>query len=192
MCLFKYHPPSNLLWFWSLIVSRYMFLSSCMWLMSSCGSPSSVTTSTQRCRRTFRPSELVDAEHSLCGWWGTSRSIFSPLLQQSVSPHPSPLQPPSACSTSRSSMLSETSLTLGGGFSKAFLMPSVILSSCCETCCRSSVTEAGMGFSGCSIWHQHHIALWWETQRGNCVRDNGTEKWLGLASAGHKRDFNNG
>lgn len=192
MCSFKY-----LLWFLSLIFTHYRFFTSSMWLISSCGSPSSNTTSMQRCRRSSRPSsELeersVDHERGFCGMWETSRSIFSPVLQQPVSSHPPPQQPWSACSTSRSSMLSETSLTLGGGFSKAFLIPSVILSSCCETCCKSSVTLAGTGVSGCSIWHQHHTALWWDTQRGNSVSHNGTEKWLGLASAGQKRYFNNG
>lgn len=181
----------------TLIFKHYMLFSSCMWQISSCGSPSSDTRSMQCCTRWFRlllvlEEQSVDLEQSLCCWRGMYGSIFSPFLQQSVSLHPSPPQQPGpACSTSRSSMLSETELTLGGGFSKARLMPSIIVSSCCETCCRRSVTEARMGLCGCWIWHQHNIALWRETQRGNSVGYNGTEKWLGQASTGQKRVFNN-
>lgn len=157
MCSSKYCP----------ICTPYMLFSSWMWLTSSSGSPSSDTRSMQRCRRYFRVSlereeQSVDPEQSLCGCWGTSWSILSPVLQQSVSLHPSPSQPGFACSTSRSSMLSETALTLGGGFSKVFLMPSIMVSSCWETCCRRWVTEAARGLSGCWVWHQHHIALWRE------------------------------
>lgn len=172
-----------------------MFLSSCKCPISSWGSPSSDTMSIQRCSRRFRPSPdleepSVDPEQRFCGWWEPLKSIFSAFLQQNGSEHPSPQRPGSVCSTSRSSMLSETSLTLGGGFSKAFLMSSIIWSSCCVTCCRRSVTQDGTGFSGWWIWHQHHIALWWETQRGNIVTYNGTEKWLGQPPAGQKGDFN--
>ena len=175
----------------SLMFSRYMFLSSSMWLMSSCGSPSSNTTSLHRCRRSFRLSlvleeQSVDPGQGFCCCWGASSSIFSAPLQQSVSLHPPPLQPESAGFTSRSSIPSETELTLGGGFSKASLMLFIILSSCCEIRCRRSVTEAGTGLSGCLIWHQLDIALWRDTQRGNSVRHNGTQEWLG-----QKRVFNN-
>lgn len=167
--------------------------SSCMWPIISCGSPSSDTRSTQCCRRTFRFSpeleeQSLDPEQKFCGRWWTSKSIFSAFLQQFDSLHPSPQQPGSVCSISRSSMLSETELTLGGGFSNTFLIRPRIRSSCCVTRCSRSVTEAGTGFSGCWIWHQHNIALWRQTQRGNSVTYNGTE-WLW---AGQKRGFNNG
>lgn len=189
MCLSKYCPKPQ--WFCSLIFSHYMFFSSCMWPISSCGSRSSDTRSKQRCTRSFRLEEQsADSERGFCCWWGTSMSICSPFLQQFASLHPSPQQPESACSTFISSMLSETELTLGGGFSKAILRPSMTAFSCWETRCRRSVTDTGTGLSGCWIWYQHHIALWRETQRGNSVRHNGTEKWQGQESAGQKRVFN--
>lgn len=147
-----------------------MLLSSFMWSISSCGSPSSDTRSTQCCSSRFRLSpeleeQLMDPEQIVWSLIGLSTSIFSSLLEQH-GPFPPSLQwQRSSCSTSRASMLSEMSLTLGGGFSKALLMSSMIWLSCSVTRCRRSVTEVGTGFSGCWIWHQHHTALWEETQR---------------------------
>lgn len=176
---------SKQLWFCVLMLNHYMFFSSWMWLKSSSGNPNSDTRSMQRWIRSLKLSleleeQSVDPAQGCCGWWEASMSIFSAPLQQSVSLHPpSPLQSEPSCVTSRSSMLSETSLTLGVGFSKDLLMFSMMASSCWETFCRRSVTEAGTGLSGCWIWNQHHTALWRDTQRGDSVRYNGTERQLG-------------
>lgn len=98
-----------------------------------------------------------------------------------------PLQPPD-----RSSMFSETSLTLGTGFSKAVFIASMRESSCFTTRCRRSVTEAGVGVSGLWSWHQHCIALCREIQRANRIRDNGRENRVGQAWVMHnKEDSNN-
>lgn len=144
---------------------RSMFPSSWMWSISSCGSPSSDAKSIQHCRSRCRPSpgleeQLVDPERIFWFWWGLSTSIFSSLLLQHGPLPPSLQREGSSCSTSRASMLSETSLTLGGGFSKVFLMSSMIWVSCSVTRCRRSVTGVGTGLSGCWIWHQHQTALW--------------------------------
>lgn len=163
-----------------------------MWPSSSCGSPSSDIMSTQRCSSRSRPpcgseKQSLDSEEIFCGCWEPSMSIFCPFLQQSGLLQLSLPQPGFACSTSRSSMLSETSLTVGGGFFKVRMMLFMIWSSCCVTCCRRWVTEAGTGLSGWWIWHQHRTALWEETQIGNSVN---TENWLEQASNELKRNFN--
>lgn len=164
--------------------NHYTFFTSSMWPRSSCGSPSSDTRSMQRCTRWFTvPLELeeqsVDQVRGFCCWWGTSKSIFSPLLQQSVSLHPSPQQPESGCFRSRSSIVSDTELTLGG----TYWRPSMIVFSYCSICCRRSHTEAGMGLPGYWIWHQHDTALWRDTKRQQCQIQwqrevSGTEKSL--------------
>lgn len=167
------------------LFNHYMFFSSCMWPNSSSGSPSSETRSMQPCKMSFRLwlelEQSKDPEPGFCCCWGQSWSIFSPPLQQAVSLHPPPQQSESGWFTSRSSMLSDTEVTLGGGFSRAFLIPSRIVSSYWQTRCRRSVTEAGMGLSGRWIWHQQDIALW-HKQRGHNVTNNSREEWLGQKS----------
>lgn len=131
-----------------------MLFTSCMWPNSSSGSPSSETRSLTRCRRSSRLSLML-----LCCCLGQSWSIFSSPLQQDLSRHSPAQQSEFDGFTSRSSMLSDTELTLGGGFSRAFLMPSMIVSSYWETRCRRPLTVARTGLSGWLLWHQQNIAL---------------------------------
>lgn len=131
-----------------------MFFTSCMWPNSSSGSPSSETRSLTLCRRSFR----LSLELLFC-CLGHSWSIFSSPLQQDFSWHPPPQQFEFDWFTSRASMLSDTELTLGGGFSRAFLMPSTIVSSYREIRCRRPFAEARTGLSGWWLWHQQIIAL---------------------------------
>lgn len=138
----------------------------------------------QFCKRTLRLSD--DPEQTLFCGFVMFNSIFPALLQHSVSLHPSPQEPDSDCFKSISSMVSDTALTLEGGFSKALLMSPMILSSHCETRCRSSVTEGGTGFSGCLVWYQKYRALQHrEAQRGRRVTYNDSEE------TGKKKVFHN-
>lgn len=137
-------------------VHLQVVFNSSMWWLSSSGSPSSETRSIHCCKRLLRLSDVPE-ERFLCGFV-TFKSIFSAFLQHSLDPLPQ--QPDSDCFRSSSSMVSDTELMLGGGFSKALLMPSMIVFSYCESRCRSSVTEGGTGLSGCLIWHQKYRALW--------------------------------
>lgn len=141
----------------SLKLHQFCFLmsfTSCMWPNSSSGSPSSETRSLTLCRRSSRLSLEL-----LCCCLGQSWSIFSSSLQQDFSWHSPPQQPEFDWFTSRSSMLSDTELTLGGGFSRAFLMPSMIVSSYWATRCRRPLIVARTGLSGWWLWHQQNIAL---------------------------------
>lgn len=143
-----------------------MVFNSSMWLISSCGSPDSETRSMHCCKRQLRLSD--DLEQRFVCVFVIFKSNLPAPPQHPISLHPSSQQPVADCFKSSSSIVSDTELTLGGGFSKALLMPSMIVSSYCETRCRSSVTEGGMGFSGCLVWYQKYRALWCtEAQRGS-------------------------
>lgn len=133
----------------------------------------------------------VKLKRGFCGKMGPMSISLSFLQQSEPLLHPPPPQQLDSTSpTPRSSMFSETSLTLGTGFSKTVFIASMRESSCFTTRCRRSVTEVGV--SGLWSWHQHCIALCREIQRANRIRDNGRENRVGQAWVTHnKEDSNN-
>lgn len=161
-------------WFSQCKLICYIGFNFSMWWISSCGNPNSEKRSIHCCKRQLRLSD--DPELRFFCVFVTFKSFFLASLQHSILLHPSLQQPDTDCSKSSSSMVSDTELTLGVGFAKALLVPSMIVSSYCETRCRSSVTEGGIGFSGCLVWYQKYRALWHtEAQRGSRVTYNDTE-----------------